>query len=58
VELSDGTFTSVTLAGLYYYFGNWREAKMLHMPYAPAPDTGLAGPVEDAEEELEAQAGR
>ncbi len=51
-----GTFTSVTLAGLYYRFGNWRSAKMLHMPYSQAADTGLAPPVEDAEEEMESQA--
>jgi putative MATE family efflux protein len=51
-----GTFTSVTLAGLYYVFGNWREAKMMHTPFAPAADTGLAAPVEDTEEEIEAEA--
>lgn len=48
-----GTTTSMVLAGLYYWFGNWRNARMLHMPFAPAPDTGLAPPVEDAEEEEE-----
>jgi hypothetical protein len=50
-----GTATSVTLAGLYYWFGNWRNTKMMHTPFTPAPDTGLAPPVEDAEEELEAE---
>lgn len=49
-----GSVVSITLAGAYYRFGNWRASQML--PAAPAacevvgqaPDTSMGTPAEDA----------
>jgi putative MATE family efflux protein len=47
-----GSLTTCLLAGAYYKWGNWRDARILDVgPYGSAPDTGMGPPslVEEGE---------
>jgi putative MATE family efflux protein len=48
-----GSLTTLVLAGGYYRWGGWRNARMLDMtPSADAPDTGLGQPMMDESEAI------